>query len=65
VIFIRRSTILERKEYLAKMNNLPTTNGESPPEAWGQYNCIGCIGLTPILETAWCETNIVIGSMQK
>jgi len=33
--FISLSAILERKDYLAKMNNLPNHHGAGPPEVLG------------------------------
>jgi len=33
--FISLSTIPVRKEYLAKINNLPNHHGAGSPEAWG------------------------------
>jgi len=53
--FIKLSTILVPKEYLAKINNLPNHHGAGPPEARGplrrgaQCSCIGCIDLRPAL----------------
>ena len=50
--FISLFIILVRKEYLAKMNNLPNHHGSGPPEARGPLRrgaqC-SCIGLRPAL----------------
>ena len=45
--FISLSTILVRKEYLAKTNNLPNHHGAGPLRRGAQS--IGCIGLRPAL----------------
>jgi len=47
--FISLSTILVRKEYLAKINNLPNHHGAGPLRRGAQCSCIGCIGLRPAL----------------
>jgi len=46
--------ILERKEYLGKMNNLPKHHCAGPQRCGAQCSCIGCIGLRLALETPIC-----------
>jgi len=49
--FISLPTILERKEYLAKIKTMANHHGAGPPEARGPMQPIGCIGIRPALVT--------------
>jgi len=62
--FISVFTILVRKEYLAKINNLLKHHGAGPPRRGAQCSRIGCIGLRSALNVRhWFSSEIIFGSV--